>query len=1374
MARGDDGELSAAKRAYRNAVEEGNRQEEARWANMIGDILKKRGEYVKALKWLRKDYEVSVKYLPEKQLLPTCQSLGELHLRLEYFKDALIYQKKHLELAKDSNDLIEQQRACTQLGRTYHEMFLRSEDDHYSVRNAKKYFKSAMNLAQSLKDNPPIGKPSFLKEYIDAHNNIGMLEMDLDNLEQAQMILIKGLQICDEEEVIEDDDGRSRLHHNLGKVYMELRKWDKAREHIEKDIIICKRIGHCQGEAKGYINLGELHYRVQKCEDAILCYEKALKLAKSMEDEDALADQIGQNIETVREAMKVMDELKKEEQNLKKLMRNIPMVRGTANERKCLLQQNASLDRLIEKSSIIFAWLKHREFAKRKKRVASELCDKEKLSDSFLVIGESYQRLRNFSKALKWYTKSWEIYKSIGNLEGQALAKINIGDILDSDGNCAGALSAFEEGYGIALKADLPSVQLSALENMHYSHMIRFDNVEEARRLQLLIDKLKQSTTKELEAQNVEQDCCSETETEGDDQSPNGSDMSCSQETSKYNSVASQSHARVEELNDDLPLISLLHPHKNSAKLKTAFVPVTATKPTQSLPKSVPRSTDSQQTFVGHKRIRVILSDDEGEMHDEVECPRAKHRGPKEDVATFDEFKSGDNLAGPACEFQDVSEVASKCAISTCTPINIEESTCSYKSRSPKVAAQDAKDFRRTCEAVKNSKFNENGSKYYADVTESLFGINKHACDHEYCQKLTFKIDEDFVHVELGSCMVGDELSIECMKVEVACLYYLQLPTEKRSRGLLPIIQHMKCGGRALETLEGRALKDHLWGKSWIEVSVDGWVQKRLMKLYIDCCKELSEPPNLKLLKKLYNLEVSEDEVILSDCELQDVSITPLLNALQAHKTVSVLDLSHNLLGNGTVEKLQQVFTSSGQRYGSLVLDLHCNRFGPTALFQICECPVLFARLEVLNISSNRLTDACGFYLSTILQNCKALYSLNIERCSITSRTIQKVADSLGSESVLSQICLGYNNPISSNAIVNLLAKLASLKRFSELNLNGLKLSKHVVDGLCQLSQTSCLSTMMLGDTNIGTDVALQLIESLSNGTHELMKLDLSSCGLTSQYVVRLNDEVSLISSIVDLNLRGNQIMQEGGSALVLLLKNPRCCLKVLDLSKCHLGLLGVLWILQALSENCSLEELNLAENASLDKYHTLKHHDSTVTECSKSVQQTNKKFCDSSSFRVSLVEEVEPAQQGSSFQVKTECIQLEAADSEDDDHPPNPIRMPAEEAAAAAAASSSSSPSDSCMMSSSCQRNPSDEESLQLLVRDLSTAIGLAKHLQYLDLSNNGFSMEIAETLLYVAWSSLSSRAGLAQRHIQGNTIHLSLQGRKCCGVKPCCSRRD
>lgn len=215
-----------------------------------------------------------------------------------------------------------------------------------------------MELAVALKKNPPNNKSSYLKEYIDAYNNIGMLEMEIDNLQEAQKILAKGLEICNEEEVSEFDDGRTRLHHNLGNVYMELRMWNEASKHIKKDILICHKIGHCQGEAKGYINLGEMHYRTQKYEEAQSYYEKALALAKSLEDEDALVRQINQNIEIVKEAVKVMDEIKGEEQKLKKLKRGIASARGTLHERNCLLQQNGSLERLVEKARMISAWEK--------------------------------------------------------------------------------------------------------------------------------------------------------------------------------------------------------------------------------------------------------------------------------------------------------------------------------------------------------------------------------------------------------------------------------------------------------------------------------------------------------------------------------------------------------------------------------------------------------------------------------------------------------------------------------------------------------------------------------------------------------------------------------------------------------------------------------------------------------------------------------------------------------------------------------------------------------------------------------------------------------------------------------------------------------
>ncbi|PON39394.1 N-terminal acetyltransferase A, auxiliary subunit, partial [Trema orientale] len=354
----EESKLSAAKRSYKSARAEGNHQEEAKWANVIGHILKDRGEYVEALRWLRLDYEISFKFLTQRHCFATCQSLGEVYLLLKDFKEALSYQKKHLELAKDANDLAEQQRANTQLGRTYYEMLLSFKDDNNLVMSAKKYFNTAMELAQALKDNPPANNCSFLEEYIDAHNNIGMLEMELDNFEEAQKILSKGLEICDEEEVMGDDAGRSRLHHNLGFVYMELRMWVKAKYHMEKDILICKRIGHCQGEAKGYINLGVLHYRNQRYDEALDCYKRAHNLAKSMEDEDSLVGEIDQNIESAKEAKKIMGELTKEEQNLKKLKRYMNSAKGTSRERNCLLQQNASLDCLIDKARLISLWLK--------------------------------------------------------------------------------------------------------------------------------------------------------------------------------------------------------------------------------------------------------------------------------------------------------------------------------------------------------------------------------------------------------------------------------------------------------------------------------------------------------------------------------------------------------------------------------------------------------------------------------------------------------------------------------------------------------------------------------------------------------------------------------------------------------------------------------------------------------------------------------------------------------------------------------------------------------------------------------------------------------------------------------------------------------
>ncbi|KAF1867268.1 hypothetical protein Lal_00049697 [Lupinus albus] len=1318
-----ESELKAAKSAYGNAKAEENHREEARYANVISDILKNRGEYFESLKWLRVDYEVSRKHLPEKDLLPTCQSLGEIYLRLERFSDALTYQKKHLYLARDANDLVEQQRANTQLGRTYYELFSRSEHDHHSVRNAKKYFKWAMELAVTLKENPPNNKSSFLKEYIDAHNNIGMLEMELDNLDEAKKMLTRGLQICEEEEINELDDGRSRLHHNLGNVYMELRIWDHAKKHIGKDIRICNWNGHRQGEAKGYINLGEVHYRTQKYEDAKSSYERALALAKSLEDEDGLVRQIERNIGIVIEAVKVMGEIKKEEQNLKKLRRHAANARGTTHERKCLLLMNKSLDGLIDKSMTIFAWEKQCEFAKEKKKTASELCDRQKLADSYLDVGESYQKLRKFNKAIKWYKKSWETYKTIRYLEGQARVKINIGNVLDSTHDWRGALNAFQESYSIAVEADLPDVQLMALENMHYSNMVRFDDEGETRSLKLLIDKLNNSTEKEPEAKNMPEECCSETDTEADvNLSNSGSDNFCSRKTISRSKTVTTG----EELKDDVPLMSLYQSIKGSSRKITGPMEsfTSSTKQAELSPKSLTNLTSHQQSVVGRKRVRVILSDDDND--DAMGCSSIKDQHCLfEDLSTDDAIKS---KATPPHNIQMVSEYGSKCAS------NVDESSSSFKCWSPHKATRPDRHSLSLSNDIVAEPYVPSGSKCDTDDSGKQ-NVDVHPTvknsQNDLQQYITCRIGNDLFNIEESLCIAGDHLNIESLKAIAACLYYLQLPTEKRSEGLLPIIQHIKCAGRDLESMETVGnIKEHL-GNDTVEASIDGWIHKRLIKMYVDCCKELSEVPNMQVLKKLYNLEVSDDEIVVSECDLQDLSITPLINVLHFHQAFTMLDLSHNLLGNGTMEKLRKVFAASGQSYCDLTLDLHCNRFGPTALFQICECPVLFARLEVLNISGNRLTDACGSYLSTILKRCAALCSLNVENCCITSRTIQKIADALDSRSVLTHLCIGHNTAVPGNAIVNLLSKLSTLKRFSELNLHGLKLGKPAIDALCQLAESLTLSGLILGGTGIGTEGAMQLTKSLYKETEELGKLDLSYCGLTSDFALNIN--ANLFSSILVLNLEGNPIRSEGSNTIFSLLMNPQCCIKVLVLRKCELGLAGILQIIEALAENSCLEELNLADNSVPNDLATLQY-DLSIKGCSQKQEPK------ADNMKVDDNQEV----------LYTDYHQLEVVDSEE--------LLTRVEATA-------SGVEDGCV--SSYQRNSPSPECY--FTNQFSIAVGKAKNLQLLDLSNNDFSAQAVETF-YSSWTTL--RPVSSQKHITERIIHFSTMENKCCRVKPCCKK--
>lgn len=153
------------------------------------------------------------------------------------------------------------------------------------------------------------------------------------------------------------------------------------------------------------------------------------------------------------------------------------------------------------------------------------------------------------------------------------------------------------------------------------------------------IDKLKESKIEDLEARDVARDCCSETDTEGNDHLPDvRSSASFSAEISKSDSGRSKTLAGLEEVEDDEPLVSFLRSSVRLPKWKTAYVEKQKilSKPTEHSPKSLSISTNSKQTGGGRKRIRVVLSDDEGEMDDEEGLKGRFQKCPVEGVATSD------------------------------------------------------------------------------------------------------------------------------------------------------------------------------------------------------------------------------------------------------------------------------------------------------------------------------------------------------------------------------------------------------------------------------------------------------------------------------------------------------------------------------------------------------------------------------------------------------------------------------------------------------------------------------------------------------------------------------------------------------------------
>ncbi|XP_067246745.1 protein NLRC5-like isoform X3 [Chanodichthys erythropterus] len=303
------------------------------------------------------------------------------------------------------------------------------------------------------------------------------------------------------------------------------------------------------------------------------------------------------------------------------------------------------------------------------------------------------------------------------------------------------------------------------------------------------------------------------------------------------------------------------------------------------------------------------------------------------------------------------------------------------------------------------------------------------------------------------------------------------------------------------------------------------------------------------------------------------LSISPLL--------LTELDLSEDKLGDLDWEKLS-----------ALLMDSHCkvekiklNNCDLTEKSCSVLATVLSSKtiLKELNLNNSRLLDSGVKQICEGLKNpvCQ-LEILKLSDCSITEEGYEALASALRSNpSYLIELDLTGNDPGQSGV-----KELDDLLQDPNCQLKTLRFLDPAADEACQfvtgivgknllLLRELNLSKRELGDTRVNQITAL-----LQDKHCKLNILMLRDCGLTEKSCSALATVLRSNSSLKELDISNNNIMDSGVKKLQNALENTKCTLEKLRLSDCSITEEGYKALASALRSNPShLIELDLTGN---------------------------------------------------------------------------------------------------------------------------------------------------------------------------------------------------
>ncbi|KAK3548697.1 hypothetical protein QTP70_016989, partial [Hemibagrus guttatus] len=409
----------------------------------------------------------------------------------------------------------------------------------------------------------------------------------------------------------------------------------------------------------------------------------------------------------------------------------------------------------------------------------------------------------------------------------------------------------------------------------------------------------------------------------------------------------------------------------------------------------------------------------------------------------------------------------------------------------------------------------------------------------------------------------------------------------------------------------------------------------------LNLSKNRIQDSGVKLLsEELKNKLCKLETLRLSDCSITETGYIDLAEALRLNSSSHLreLDLRGNDPGASGVKRLtdnknpkltlrlykEDSMTDDDCSHviSALVLNpshlrelnLNRNKPGESGLRDLCD----FLKnpkctLQTLKLWSSVKGKSCTDLFSALCTNPSHIRELDLSECELGDSGVKQLSVLLKDPQCRTETLRLNKSSITHRGCTDLISALTSNpSHLTELDLSENTLGNSAMDKISTLLQnSSCkLQKLVLSDCNITEEGYTALIKALKSNCSSLIELDLrgndpgasglkelrnlmndKKCKLKTLRVLKSPDaqkasdhltEVLGINPILqtDLNLSGKIDGDSGVEQLSVLLKDPHCRPETLQLSECNVTEKGCSALLTALgSEHSTLKELNLSKN---------------------------------------------------------------------------------------------------------------------------------------------------------------------------------------------------